>query len=573
MKFVDIYKGTEYETYPDEIVWMETTSTGIWNYLRFVFRSPNEHVSCGLGDTGFFGFWKDDMDKVYPEHSIVSTGELFEGLYWHDIYIIAKSTEPGEFIENLYIGDEVIKIGIPVEPEDESLRIELANRGFECSPRIQSAIYYTEPMEANPDYVILNSKFKELLLNYMSILGNKGSYKSLINSLKWFEYGDLVTIEQVWKNGDKYLSRPISQELSAEMELLGLNKTTSIVLSHKTWVDHQTHNKWMRKEMNLKMYLLGKFFEAYFLPIHLEVVRSAVEDLFVFEDTLYAGVATEQSQFSPCIKPLEVFVKESGEYVSYKYINKILRPSFSIHNNEVSARVFFKFNRGDYDVLINGKKVASNVLDEIYTFETTDTILQTIEFIQGDKHKIFRIQPRDDLQLDIALYEVARNTGRIVKPDIIKAPASTEDAIWLNHRGISNNYMSYYGPDPNYIAYESPFAIKVYNHSGINFNWTHEIDGVKYETLLAPWDTSIMSRNLVDTGWIPQVVSAYNKLIPSRGDIRRSVGLLAQIEFNGVPVNLPQSLGASFSRNDNEFMLTYFFNKKLVTIKKSFRFI
>jgi hypothetical protein len=45
------------------------------------------------------------------------------------------------------------------------------------------------------------------LIEQIDILANKGSYNSLINSLNWFEYGDLIKIQEYWKNKDSVYYR------------------------------------------------------------------------------------------------------------------------------------------------------------------------------------------------------------------------------------------------------------------------------------------------------------------------------------------------------------------------------
>ena len=64
----------------------------------------------------------------------------------------------------------------------------------------------------------------------MDIVANKGSYASVINSLKWFEWGDLVRLEEVWemKEGHKtwYRLEDINTTLSTYLD--NMSKTTYI---------------------------------------------------------------------------------------------------------------------------------------------------------------------------------------------------------------------------------------------------------------------------------------------------------------------------------------------------------
>ena len=73
-------------------------------------------------------------------------------------------------------------------------------------------------------------------MEYMNIIVNKGSYNSLVNSLKWFEWGDLLRLQEYWRytNYDKEwlraydLMKITSEEI--QHELKNYVKTTYIGL-------------------------------------------------------------------------------------------------------------------------------------------------------------------------------------------------------------------------------------------------------------------------------------------------------------------------------------------------------
>lgn len=212
------------------------------------------------------------------------------------------------------------------------------------------------------------------MIEQIDILANKGSYNSLINSLNWFEYGDLIKIQEYWKNKDSvyYRSELTSIIKDSLQDLLQTHtKTTYIGLylalnkikvdefgnviyakpeNHKYTVngidlysarlnkglykenpkqnrklqintgnvqiedfkDGELNNKyegsnWKRlyqglipepipqleyisslfgkEELSLKMALLGNFYATYFMPIHLDLIHSTIENI-VFTDTI-----------------------------------------------------------------------------------------------------------------------------------------------------------------------------------------------------------------------------------------------------------------------------------------------
>lgn len=332
---------------------------------------------------------------------LTTEGAQFSGKYIHLVYIVAKSTEPGEYVDDFEIDNESFSIGADFYIENETLTSSLENLGIEISPSVQRAIYESNLYEESSDNILLNRKWKELLLEYWNIVARKGSYKSLVDSLKWFEYGDLVRILEYWKREDvhvpQYIGRDIQSILSDtyRSQLSVLSKSTYIGLymalrkisegdfqddnfpfwnsnevyenpyisdeefisargnltegwdqdqengrieddsypqilqigidqgdgnlesevntevsnfdgADLTALDSQeipdpdavrmvlnehipvlklTAMKWSATDMMLKMTLLGNFFSAYFMPIHLDLIHSTVEDV-VFANTI-----------------------------------------------------------------------------------------------------------------------------------------------------------------------------------------------------------------------------------------------------------------------------------------------
>lgn len=321
----------------------------------------------------------EDLVVTTPEYS--SFGYVQRGLCVHMIYVLASSQDAGQFQEPLVIDGEEFLIGADFYNENELLKSNLENIGFEVPDTIQKAIYEQDIKEESRNNILLNRKYKELLLEYKNILMNKGSYNSLINSLNWFEYGDLVKLQEYWKVPEKdvYLRSDLTNFLTESMrDMLNYNiKTTYIGLylalnkikfdenghliyedipSTKVTVDGvdifsaklnrglQRENRkanrmfqvgnssvfvqddklstddknlgevtgsgsnWLRldnlnilpepipqleqvvtiynkEELALKMALLGNFFATYFMPIHLDLIHSTIENI-VFTNTI-----------------------------------------------------------------------------------------------------------------------------------------------------------------------------------------------------------------------------------------------------------------------------------------------
>ena len=179
------------------------------------------------------------MNRVkYQDITRLSCNELtisgvpYEDYFVYMVYIIGSSSTPIEARQSFIINDETFIVGADFYDEREELKINLGNFGTEIPESVQRAIYPSNVHEESKDNILLNRKYKELLLDYMNMLGNRGSYSSLLNSLHWFEYGDLLTIKEFWKHDiwgrTMYSDQEFTQVLSerAKNMILGFTKTT-----------------------------------------------------------------------------------------------------------------------------------------------------------------------------------------------------------------------------------------------------------------------------------------------------------------------------------------------------------
>lgn len=344
IRFIDTNTGNVYDGSKPYIHWFDGKQSVNLNYdKQFIILTDAKQVEIKtkgevfyLVDNKKIGYSHDDKgrpvertfnDKNYLDLDVLKTDYLYYtdsvkygNLYIYSFNIIAQGKYVGEVTDTFTINGEEFSIGADFVDENESLGINLANFGAEISNEIQRAIYEASLDEQMTDYILINRKFKELLNEYINILGNKGSYKSLINSLNWFEYGDIVKLYEYWKHAEpnkNYLSkRDITQFVNEQTEeLLYSNaKTTfigisaaleSIVKENDEIVYENNYDEkqsdtaqlvdepnpelekrvllWSKEDMSLKMVLLGNFFATYFLPIHLDLIHCTIENI------VYAG--------------------------------------------------------------------------------------------------------------------------------------------------------------------------------------------------------------------------------------------------------------------------------------------
>lgn len=327
--------------------WTEPFSIGVIRYKSIYFVSDSANVTIKIDAkrnpfTGSLIDWNFalynpghidgelyaiDWNYFCDLHAIATDNLRLEGqpvqmdgkdVYAYQLIIMCRSDVEGEFIETFYINNIPYKVGAEFYGENESLRINLANQGTELPTIIGKAIYGSDLYEENVDWVLLNRKFRELLVSHLDVMDNKGSYKSLYNALKWFEYGNLVELREVWKydtpDGTKYYDCPVQTIINEDVKdrMFNSAKTTYFALRHlkRDIIGHDGNGpvyegtvfnydpdsndnvhgitcKWAEEEMKLKMVLLGNFLETYFMPVHADLIRSVVEDVIDF--SLYIG--------------------------------------------------------------------------------------------------------------------------------------------------------------------------------------------------------------------------------------------------------------------------------------------
>ena len=123
-------------------------------------------------------------------------------------------------------------IGADFYDAREEMKIGVANFGVELPESIQKAIYPSNVHDDAIDNILMNRKYKELLMNYIDIIGNKGSYASLTNALNWFEYPDILKIKEFWKHDEWdrtiYNDQEFTQQLirTTREALVNYTKTT-----------------------------------------------------------------------------------------------------------------------------------------------------------------------------------------------------------------------------------------------------------------------------------------------------------------------------------------------------------
>jgi hypothetical protein len=95
-----------------------------------------------------------------------------------------------------------IKLRAEIEEEDERLKLMLENFAIQLNLQELKIFRDSDINEELPNYLLLNEKRKEMLLEYHNIFPYIGSYKALVNIINFFGYGD-TRLKEYWLNVDK----------------------------------------------------------------------------------------------------------------------------------------------------------------------------------------------------------------------------------------------------------------------------------------------------------------------------------------------------------------------------------
>jgi len=116
-----------------------------------------------------------------------------ENTYKRTLFIRDEST--GKLVAEFTVYGETVE-------EDERLRVMCQNFGYKVLANDSTIFKNTDINEVLPDWQEINEKRKEIMLEAQNIYTFLGSYKGLVNVIKFFGYDNLI-MKEYWKNVDQ----------------------------------------------------------------------------------------------------------------------------------------------------------------------------------------------------------------------------------------------------------------------------------------------------------------------------------------------------------------------------------
>ena len=200
----------------------------------------------------------------------------------------------------------VLNLYAETEGEDERFKQLLENFGKKLDHDQEYIFNDSDIDEDLPDYVLLNKKRKELLLEGDNIYPYIGSYKGLINIINYFGYTNLtikeyfLNVDMTSINYDKYLHVPIPgsnvsrNEIQTVWEILPSNiykKTSLFGLFYNINTLSGTSDEYgipnvidvsqfSPEEVLIKLYGLKELLKSQFLPINAKIYDITGEGIY-----------------------------------------------------------------------------------------------------------------------------------------------------------------------------------------------------------------------------------------------------------------------------------------------------
>ena len=432
-------------SFVDEFFMFEFNKSYTLKETSSLVYTPNDGPDCDTLIINRFDTYDIDLStnvssKALPVHIAFIANEKYDAttynrtlMMYYNNTIVAKITFYEETVE-----------------EDERLKIWNSNLGYNITPEDEMIFFKSDIKEYKPNYILLNEKRKELMMEGSNIYPYIGSYKAIINAIKFFGYENLNIIEY-WRNvnpddenfGKIYHSSKYSLTNKETLTIGSRN----IVLPNKDY-----------KKINA-LALVYSINEPTGDVDELELPKVKEKFTYTIEEALIKLFALRKKlnkEFMPGTSRIIDIIGEAN-YFGIHGLNKV-HDEYAIDKSESIERLDFEIYPSKY----------VHITDNEYFNR----------YIKFKKYNISNISPKEQLLSDI--YDINLNTisseSVYSEPNAISALSSTEKCDYFKnyykevfvdytvYKAIENNdsypfdsteykyYTDYNGEYPRYSA-------------------------------------------------------------------------------------------------------------------------
>ncbi|MCH5167452.1 MAG: hypothetical protein J1F35_06105 [Erysipelotrichales bacterium] len=369
--------GYDYEINP-YIFWLEdeyTNRLSINNYyirpIRFIADKDIKSITISIENSDFYYLLspkeihqlvneldslndyirinENSFDQELTEQDLIAVP--LENKVLIPFYVIVSSPIEGSVITNILIRVEYesedvrycpISVGGVFYEENEILIINGQNMGVSLPKEILGAIYQSSYYNEIPDEALYANKIREYLVSYMHLKGQIGNFNSVLDSLKWFGYGDRIEIQKLLQTDNQFQEQFFLDDFTINTDLLHAYKSfrSSTYINLRLWENseieeinkqnyhldatfwgegkpkfenlfaktiikrynegdidfYRSYYDYCFDELGLKLAMLDYYFKKYFLPIHLHIHSTSIAHRVWANDIKFLNVPSIHEQ-------------------------------------------------------------------------------------------------------------------------------------------------------------------------------------------------------------------------------------------------------------------------------------
>lgn len=286
--------------------------------------------------------------KALPIHVAFSSPAKFDATTFKRTLVMSYGTKK---IAEITFFAETIE-------EDERLKTLNKNLGYNIKPEDTIIFKDSDIKEIYPDYKLLNEKRKELLIEGHNIYPYIGSYKAIVNVIKYFGYENLNIVEY-WRNVDHTSDNFGKVFMTSKYKLT--NKET-INVSGKAI---PLPNKSYRKVSNISLvYTINhplKEVDKWELPLVKEDFDFTMEEVMI---KLFALRRKLNDEFMPSSSRIIDIIGEGTYFGLQEIINNAVKPT----QKEFDKKKTYHPSIGIFPstkIFTPNKKVVDGVVDDL----------------------------------------------------------------------------------------------------------------------------------------------------------------------------------------------------------------
>jgi hypothetical protein len=283
-----------------------------------------------------------------------------EGVFLTVLRIIDNtfSSRPGLLFFGIYRAE--------TEAEDERLGVLLSNIGRDVDAEQELILRDSEVDESNVDYILLNEKRKEMLLQGDQIWPYMGSYKGLVNMINWFGYYDIrlkeyfLNVNSMDTEFGKYRQVPITFQLKNKKESgQSINivpskhyrKTSLFGLFYDIVKDSGEFDEngtplttdaftFTNEEALIKFFALKKYLREKFLPLNCQITDITGEGVYYERYTINSWKDVDERRVLELTRPIGFTCEERApiedlrSYSSQAYLSPTLEKTLQSFMNK-----------------------------------------------------------------------------------------------------------------------------------------------------------------------------------------------------------------------------------------------